>query len=368
MYLSNLSLFNFKNYDELNLEMAEKLNCFVGNNGVGKTNLLDAIYYLSFCKSFFNPSDSQNIKDGQSHFSIQGNYLNDEKVDKVSCVLKKGQKKHFKRNKKEYDKLADHIGLIPLVMISPADSMLIIGGSELRRKFIDGIISQFDKNYLQHLINYGRALQQRNALLKQLSTSNSSVSTLEIWDDQLIEHGDEIHRSREKFIEDFTPLFQDYYQRISESRESVGLTHKGHLYDKPLTEWLKNSLQKDLQTQFTTTGIHKDDLEFTIGNKPLKKFASQGQQKSYLLALKLAQASYINTQLGHKPILLVDDIYDKLDKQRVHQLIHLLNEDDFGQLFITDTNPDHIGDIIKEINMKYSIFKVESGEVNKIDL
>lgn len=369
MYLSNLTLFNFKNYSDLDLDLAEKTNCFVGDNGMGKTNLLDAIYYLSFCKSFFNPIDSQNIREGESHFSIQGKYQFDGKEDKVMCLLKKGQKKQFKRNKKEYDKLADHIGSIPLVMISPADVMLVIGGSEVRRKFMDGILAQFDKSYFQQLLNYNRIVQQRNALLKKMARERSHDYTqVEVWDDQLNEYGTAIHERRKTFLTEFIPFFQDYYNRISQEKEEVSLEYKSQLDEAPLHELLTEYLQKDLAVQYTSAGIHKDDLEFRIRGRSLKKFASQGQQKSYLLALKLAQAAYMARIMDIKPILLVDDIYDKLDLNRVGQLIRLLSQDDFGQLFITDTNPDHIGEMIREMNSEYRIFNVNNGEVIQIEL
>lgn len=364
MYLQNLSLVNFKNYEQVELEFSPKINCFVGNNGIGKTNLLDAIYYMSFCKSNFNAIDSQNVKQGESFFVIQGEYQKDDNLEKVYCGIKKGQKKTFKRNKKEYSKLSDHIGHFPLVMISPSDIGLILDGSEERRKFIDGVISQFDKQYLEDLIKYKRVLAQRNKLLKDFAKSHSfDHTTLEIWDDQLIYIGTNIYKKRVKFIEELIPIFQKYYNCISNSAEQVELFYQSQLHEESFENLLKASLQRDRITQYTTVGIHKDDLQLNLKEFPIKKIGSQGQKKTYLVALKLAQFDFITQLNGFKPILLLDDIFDKLDAIRVKQIINLVAENNFGQIFITDTHPERLETILADTDIDYKINRIKEGVI-----
>ncbi|MBL7883427.1 MAG: DNA replication/repair protein RecF [Bacteroidia bacterium] len=362
MFLRSISLINFKNYPETELQFSPKINCLTGNNGEGKTNILDAIHYLSFCKSFFNPIDSQNISHQAPFFVIQGNFENNEQQDDVYCGLKRNQKKIFKRNKKEYQRLADHIGLFPLVMISPADSELITEGSESRRKFLDSIIAQFDKNYLDNLIQYNKVLSQRNALLKHFGDSGKFDSTsLEIWDVQLIEYGIKIFQTRQQFIQDFIPFFQKHYELISGGKEFVGIEYVSHLNKQPFDEALSNVLNRDKAMEYTTVGIHKDDLEFTINQYPIKKYASQGQQKSFLIALKLAQFDFIKKIKKVSPILLLDDIYDKLDDLRVKQLMELVSSNNFGQLFITDTHPTRLSELFQLSNTDFKTFKINNG-------
>ncbi|MBN8703067.1 MAG: DNA replication/repair protein RecF [Bacteroidetes bacterium] len=364
MHLKHLSIINFKNCAQADINLSKKLNCFTGNNGEGKTNLLDAIYYLSFCKSFFNPIDSQNILHDAPFFVIQGAFLNDGNEYEIHCGQKRGAKKSFKKNKKEYQRLSDHIGLIPLVMISPSDSELISEGSEFRRKFIDNVIFQFDKEYLEDLISYNKVLTQRNALLKNFSKTNSfDYSQLEVWDGQLIPLGERINKKRKKFISQFEPLFQENYQKISGGKEKVGLTYISSLNEGAFENILEAALPRDRYAEYTTSGIHKDDLEFTLNNFPIKRFASQGQQKSYLLALKLAQYYFIFETLGITPILLMDDIYDKLDETRMTQLIQTISHKDFGQVFITDTNYERMNNLFAKLHVDYSIFKVEQGAI-----
>ncbi len=363
MYLKQLSLINFKNYQEFEAQFSEKINCFVGNNGMGKTNLLDAIYYLSFCKSFFNTIDSQNIKHGEALFLLQGLFNKEGEDIEVYCGLKRNQKKIFKKNKIEYERLSEHIGAFPLVMISPSDSDLINESSEVRRRFLDGIISQYDKVYLDKLINYSHILKQRNALLKHFyETRTFDAESLEIWDEQLIIFGKSILEIRLRFLQHFIPLFNHYYQFISDSKEEVALHYQNSLDENDFKTALTNVLPRDRAVGYTTVGPHKDDLEFTIANFSLKKFASQGQQKSYLLALKLAQFEFIKTQKNTKPLLLLDDIYDKLDEKRFTKLLDLVSGDDFGQVFITDTHPERIQILLntKQINAK--LFLVENGK------
>ncbi|MGM0408852.1 MAG: DNA replication/repair protein RecF [Bacteroidota bacterium] len=371
MYLQDLSLVNFKNYSQLGLEFSPKINCFTGPNGVGKTNLLDAIYYLSMCKSYLNPIDSQNIKHDQDFFVIQGNYVRKDKKEQIYCGLKRNKKKQFKRNKKEYQKLSDHIGLLPIVMISPTDNSLILEGSEERRKFMDSVISQYDKKYLDQLIRYNRALTQRNKLLKEFYQNRSfDEESLDIWDEQLITLGEKIHQVRVQFIEELIPVFQSYYTRISGDKEQVQLIYDSQLYEGEFRKLLKDAVDKDRIVQHTTTGIHKDDLILTLEKYPIKKSGSQGQQKTYLVSLKLAQFDFIKQISDFKPILLLDDVFDKFDKQRVRQIIELVAENHFGQIFITDTSRDRLVNILKDIDIQHSLFDIEQNgnvEVKKID-
>jgi DNA replication and repair protein RecF len=367
MVLKHLSLINFKNYTDVTFDFSEKMNCLVGNNGMGKTNILDAIHYLSFCKSFFNSVDSQNIKHGEGFFVIQGRYNRNGEDTEVYCGQKRNQKKVFKHDKKEYERLSEHIGMYPLVMISPADAELINGTSEVRRKFIDGIISQYDKIYLEKLIAYNQVLKQRNALLKQFWESKAFDSvTLEIWDEQLIIHGKSILQIRMDFLKEFTPLFNKHYSYISESKEEVALNYESSIGERDYKTAILTSLERDRVLHYTTVGPHKDDLDFTINGYSLKKFASQGQQKSYLLALKLAQFEFIKTKKNTKPLLLLDDVYDKLDEARFRKLIELVSDDNFGQVFITDTHADRIKDLFAFNNIDKKIFLVDNGTVEII--
>lgn len=362
MFLKKLSILNFKNYAAAELDFSGHVNCFTGNNGEGKTNILDAIHYLSFCKSFFNPIDSQNILHDAPFFLIQGSYHVGEQEEEIYCGLKRNQKKQFKRNKKEYTRLADHIGLFPLVMISPADSELITEGSESRRRFMDSVIAQFDREYLEILIQYNRILSHRNMLLKQIGGNHTfDKDSMEIWDHQLVEQGTLIYEKRKKFISDFIAIFQKYYELISGGKEQVDLNYISHLNTSPFKEVLEKALQRDLAMEYTTVGIHKDDLEFKIDGYPLKKYASQGQQKSFLIALKLAQYDFIK-QIKHvTPILLLDDIYDKLDDLRVKQLMELVSSEHFGQLFITDTHPNRLAELFNTTAVDVKFFLVRNG-------
>lgn len=359
MILNALSLINYKNFEHQDFTFDQKINCFVGANGIGKTNVLDAIYHLSFGKSYFNPIASQNIKHGESFFVIEGIFEKDNREEKILVSLKKGQKKVIKRNSKIYEKFSDHIGFIPSVIISPADRDLILEGSETRRKFIDSVISQSDKNYLNKLINYNKILQQRNALLKYFALNNTFNSqTLEIYNDQLHQYGTEIFTIRKAFLETFIPIFKDRYNAISNHSEPVDLSYKSDLFDDGLDVLLMNSINKDKALQYTSVGIHKDDLEFEIDSFPIKRFGSQGQQKSFLIALKLAQFDFIKQQNKFSPILLLDDIFDKLDENRVAQILELVHNDHFGQLFISDTHADRTENIIKQVHQSYKIFKL----------
>jgi DNA replication and repair protein RecF len=366
MYLKKISLVNFKNYDEAELTFVDGANAFTGNNGAGKTNLLDAIHYLSLCKSYFNPIDSQQIKQDRDLFMLQGLFEKNNKQETVTCGVKKNQKKQFKRNKKEYQRLAEHIGLFPVVMISPNDVSLILEGSEERRKFIDTVISLTDANYLDQLIIYNKTLLNRNALLKQIAdTGKYDPQLLSIFDEQLISCGNKIFEKRKSFMEVFTPVFNQHYHYLTEDAEFVELIYQSPLLTNSFESLLKSNLEKDRILQRTSQGIHKDELVFQVhGNLPLKKFGSQGQQKSFLIALKLAKYSFIYQNKGFKPMLLLDDIFDKLDDSRITKLMRMVSEDDFGQIFITDTNASRVKRIFDDIGVSLNLFEISKGAVN----
>lgn len=359
MYLKSLSLLNYKNFESKNLDFDSKINCFVGDNGVGKTNILDSIYHLSFGKSYFNPISSQNIKHDSDFFVIEGHFQKEDRDEKIVCSLKRGNKKIIKRNGKPYEKFADHIGVLPLVIISPADRDLILEGSDVRRKFMDGVISQSDKEYLQNLINYNKVLSQRNALLKYFAANHTfDRATLTIYNDQLITYGTEIFKKRILFLEDFIPIFKEQYKAITSNTEDVNLTYDSKLLTDDLGSLLDRHLEKDKALQYTSVGIHKDDLSFTIREYPIKKFGSQGQQKSFLIALKFAQFHFMRKLSQTNPILLLDDIFDKLDENRVAHIISLVNEENFGQIFVSDTHAERTEDVVKKIHQTYKIFKL----------
>jgi len=383
MNLQELHILNFKNIRETDLQFADKLNCFVGNNGQGKTNLLDAIFYLSFTKSAFNPIDSQNIMHDAEFAMIQGAFVNAVASDAalqhksdaclgspqnndsrssgdpvlVTCSIKRGQKKQFRYGKKDYQRMLEHIGRIPLVMVSPEDNQLIAEGSDERRRFLDIIIGQTDRAYLEHLSQYNVLVKQRNALLKQYGDSSlSSVSDsglFEVLEMQMVPHAEYIFAGRKAFVEAFAPIFADLYHTIAEVEEQPQLIYRSQLYDRELGEALRRTRQRDLILGWTSQGIHKDELEMQLGDYPLRRVGSQGQQKTYLIALKLAQALYLSSQQpmanGQKPILLLDDIFDKLDAERVSRIVSLVRSDRFGQIFLTDTDRQHLTDIVRPI-------------------
>lgn len=359
MFLKRISLLNYKNFSEATFEFDSKINCFVGKNGIGKTNILDAIYHLANGKSYFNPLAVQNIKHNEEFFVIDGEFEKKERSEQILCSLKKGQKKILKRNGKIYEKFSDHIGFIPLVIISPADRDLIVEGSETRRKFIDNVISQLDNNYLQQLIQYQKIISQRNALLKYFALNHVFENdTLSIYNEQLNTLGQSIFEKRKQFLNDFIPIFNQYHQDITNSAETVQLVYQSDLFESDTLKLLEQNLQKDRALQYTSVGVHKDDLSFEIDHHPIKKFGSQGQQKSFLIALKLAQFDFVKKQSGEKPILLFDDIFDKLDEFRVSKIIEMVNNDEFGQLFISDTHPERTENIVKTTHQSYKIFNL----------
>ncbi len=369
MHLLQLNLQNFKNYREQSVRFAGKVTTFVGHNGAGKTNLLDAIHYLSFCKSYFNTVESYSILHGSEHFSVTGKFRYDgeRSDDTVHCHVRKGRRKVFKVNGKELDRLADHIGNIPAVMLSPYDSSLIDSGSEERRRYLDMIISQFDRAYLDGLITYNRALVQRNALLKRMDREiRFDPSLLALYDEQLAQFGSSLFAKREAFVEQFTPLFEGVYQHLAGAREKAGVDYCSQMQECPdAKELLVSALDKDRQVRYTTAGVHKDDLRFTLEGVPVKRFGSQGQQKSFIIALKLAQFAFLKNKLNIHPLLLLDDIFDKLDRDRVERLMELVGGDGYGQIFITDTNAQRIETIFSSLSVTTDVFEVHDGIVNQ---
>ncbi len=366
MVLNELTIINYKNIAQAELSFSPKINCFIGKNGMGKTNLLDAVYYLSFCKSYTNPIDSQIIKHDADMCMLQGKYsAKDEAEEIVYSAVRRRQKKQFKRNKKEYERLSDHIGLIPLVMISPADNELITGASEGRRKFMDMAISQFDKEYLRALVRYNKALQQRNALLK-LEDEQFDLSLIELWEDQMVEDGVFIHQKRREFIERLTPIFNLYYLQISSSADLVSFDYISQLNDDDFGDLIRRNRSRDMAIGHTTTGIHRDELEMLLDGFPIKKVGSQGQNKTYFVSLKLAQFRYLLDIGGATPILLLDDIFDRLDASRVEEIVKLVSGPEFGQIFISDTNRESLDRILDRINNSSHIYSVVDGEVNII--
>ena len=365
MILKQISILNYKNLEQVELEFSPKMNCFIGQNGMGKTNLLDAVYYLSFCKSATNPIDSQNMMHDRDFFVIQGVYESESgDREEVYCGMKRRQKKLFKRNKKEYSRLSDHIGFIPLVMVSPADTELIAGGSEERRRFIDVVISQYDKEYLEALIRYNKALQQRNTLLKAEAEPDEEL--LSVWEEMMAMTGEVVYRKRCDFIDEFIPTFQTFYSYISQDKEVVNLSYESHAKQGSLLEQLKENRVRDRIMGYSLKGVHKDDLTMQLGEYPIKREGSQGQNKTYLIALKLAQFDFLRrTGSNTIPLLLLDDIFDKLDASRVEQIVKLVSGDRFGQIFITDTNRDHLDKIMQKIEGEYKVFEVIDGSVNE---
>ncbi|GHT31086.1 DNA replication and repair protein RecF [Bacteroidia bacterium] len=364
MILNKLSILNYKNILQSEIHFSPKMNCFFGNNGMGKTNLLDAIYYLSFCKSYMNTPDNHVICNTEEMCVLQGDYVLEDREEAVFCAIRRRQRKQFKRNMKEYEKLSEHIGLLPLVMVSPADSELIQGGSDERRRFLDLIISQQDRPYLHALIHYNKALLQRNTLLKNESTDNSLYEVLEM---QLDQYGQQVYEKRKALVEHFIPVFNEYYQTICRSSEQVDLCYISQLAQGDLPGMLSRNRERDRILGYTTVGIHKDELEMKMGDALIRRFGSQGQNKTYLIALKLAQFAFLK-QKGHTPpILLLDDIFDKLDARRVEQIVQLVSNPDFGQIFITDTNRKYLDEILSSMDHDYTLFRVEQGNIQTME-
>lgn len=358
MNLQKLTVLNYKNLENKSFEFDSKINCLVGPNGIGKSNVLDAIYHLSFGKSYFNPITSQNIRHGSDFFVLDAIYNKNDLEERIILSVKKGQKKIIKRNGKVYQKISDHIGLIPLVIISPADNDLIKEGSETRRRFIDGVISQGDSIYLENLLNYNRVLSQRNALLKYFAANHTYDSnTLQIYNQQLHQLAEPIYKKRVEFLEAFAPIFESRYHSIN-ANEKVSLKFKSQLQEKSLIDLLEENEDRDRRATYTNYGIHRDDLIFKLNGHSIRKYGSQGQKKSYLIALKLAQFDFIKNDTNINPILLLDDIFDKLDEMRVAQLIKLVDAQDFGQLFISDTHAERTENVIKQVHQSYKMISL----------
>ena len=366
MIAKRISIVNFKNIEEADLSFSSKMNCLFGNNGMGKTNLLDALYYLSFTKNHTNLADSQLIMHNQDFSVLQGFYQDGDTLEEIYCGMKRKQRKVFKRNKKEYERLSEHIGLIPMVMISPADTDLIQGGSDERRKFVDMVISQYDKEYLHALIRYNKALQQRNSLLKAANIPLTDNSLFEIWEEQMVENGEIIYQKRKSFTENFIPIFKKYHQVICDGGESVSLEYDSQLNKRSLSELLVEKRERDKILGFTSSGIHKDDFHFLLDGYLMRKIGSQGQNKTYLIALKLAQFNLLVQTGSSTPILLLDDIFDKLDAERVRQIIQLVAQSQFGQIFITDTNRKYLDEILSGMEYDYKLFQVEDGNIKEL--
>ncbi len=363
MYLQQLSLVNFKNIAEAQIDLARGVNCFVGDNGSGKTNLLDAIHYLSMCKSAFGLSDGQCIRHSSEGFVASGNYLTDaDRTEKlVASSARRGTKK-FTRGGKEYEKLSDHIGLVPVVLVTPADTALINESGEERRKYLNGLISQLDREYLRAMIQYNHLLAERNKLLKNQGTQGFD-DILQVLDMRLVSVGELIHQRRRALLERLTPLVERYYRLLSDDREEVAMAYRSELNDRPFEELLQEAAQRDRICQHTTRGVHRDDIEMTIGGFPLRKYGSQGQQKSFLIALKLAQYEVVSEENPNRPLLLLDDIFDKLDLGRVARLIELVSSEQFAQIFITDCNQVRLERTLRESGCAYTLFQVQDGAV-----
>ena len=366
MTLKHLSILNYKNIEEAELDFSPGLNCVIGCNGEGKTNLLDAIRFLSLCKSLGVTQDSLCIRHEQDFFMLKGQYeCEDDTLEEIQCSLKRGQKKIMRRQGKPYKRLAEHIGLIPIVLVSPSDGLLIAGGSEERRRFIDVVISQMDLPYLDSLTRYNKALLQRNALLKMEPPCDAEI--LSLWEEQMAIEGEFIYQRRQKYIDEFIPIFQRYYNLIAQDHEQVSLSYISHCQRGPLLEVIQRDIYKDLAVGYSLHGIHRDDLEMLINGYPIKREGSQGQNKTMLVALKLAQYEFLHhTGTGTRPILLLDDIFDRLDAQRVERIVNLVSGDSFGQTFITDTNRDHLDKILSLTSQDYKLFYCENGTFSEL--
>lgn len=360
MWLKRLSLINFKNIRQADIDLSERFNCFVGDNGAGKTNVLDAVYYLSMSKSAFTMTDGQSVSHGEDFFVAEGTYVAEsERQESVNCTFSRKGGKILKRNGKEYDRLADHVGSFPLVIVSPRDTELIMDAADERRRYLNGFISQLDRSYLASMMRYNAVLAERNRFLK----GSSDEQMLLIYDMQLAEHGTKVYERRGAVVEQMRGLVEEYYRYLSEDKETVEMVYRSELEQMPLSELLLRSRERDIINQFTCSGVHRDDLVFKIGGYPLRKYGSQGQQKSFLMALKLAQFRMLAEHTQERPILLLDDLFDKLDIGRVQRLLSLVSAEEFGQIFITDCNKLRLEDTLLSAGVEYKLFKVEAGEV-----
>lgn len=365
MILKKISIVNYKNIRQASLELSPKINCLIGSNGVGKTNLLDAVYYLSFCHSSFTNQDGTVITHGEDFFVVEGDYLTDDgSPERIYAGMKRGRHKHFRRNDKEYKKLSAHIGLIPLIFITPSDNTLVTGSGDERRKLMDVVISQYDHRYLDLLTRYNKAVQQRNALLR--ADAEPDPTLMELWEQEMAATGEDIFARRDAFVQELTPVFRDIHATISGGSEDVSLRYVSHCQRGPLLNVIQRDRHRDRAVGYSLHGIHRDDLEMLIGGFPMRREGSQGQTKTYVLALKLAQFDFLRrTSSNTTPLLLLDDIFDKLDSRRVEQIVSLVSGDRFGQIFITDTNRDHLDSILAHSHHDYRLFDVADGEITE---
>ena len=360
MKLKNLRLINFKNHLDSQWEFNNSINCFVGDNGSGKTNILDAIHYLSLTKSYFNSNDSTSINFNSEFFTVKGLFEKQNNFSNIICNVKEGIPKSLKNNDKKYKRFSDHIGGYPVVFISPTDTNLIYESSDTRRRYIDSGISQFNNVYLKNLISYNKTLKQRNGLLKQFAISNTFDSfTLSTYNEILVKYGECIYLERKEYLQKLIPVFQKYYSDISGGKEQVNIEYQSQLGLGKYLPFLESTIIKDRSSTRTSVGVHKDDLVFTLDGHSIKKHGSQGQQKSFLISLKLAQFEFMKEQLNLNPILLLDDVFDKLDDKRVECLVSFVKKGKFNQVFITDTNKERSENILKKTDSDYTIFKIE---------
>ena len=363
MILQCLSIVNYKNIAEATLDLSPKINCFIGHNGAGKTNVLDAVYFLSFCHSAHSMQDSLVIRHDDEFFMLEGHYLDDHESLVVTCGMKRGTKKHFKRNKKEYKRLSEHIGLIPIVLVSPADTLLVEGSSDERRRLMDQVIAQQDRAYIDSLNRYNKALQQRNAMLKEEEEPDTEL--LGLWEEQMASEGERIFAKRQQFAGELAPLLQHFYEVIADGHEQVTLNYTSHCQRGPLLDVIRRDRMKDRAVGYSLHGIHRDDLEMLLDGHPMRREGSQGQLKTFVIALKLAQFEFLKRSRAQAtPLLLLDDIFDKLDARRVEQIVRLVAGDQFGQIFITDTNRDHLDQILSHGDFDYKLFHVNDGKVS----
>lgn len=366
MFLDKLNIVNFKNVADAAISFSRSINALVGLNGAGKTNVVEAVYYLSMCKSSMGLSDRGSVRHGTDFFVLEGSYTDSqERHSTTTCTYSLKGKKIIKYNGKEYEKLSEHVGRIPIVIVSPADSFLVSDAADERRRYLNAFISQLDSEYLAAVVRYNHTLSERNKLLK--STDSRLVEELlDAYDVQLVQLGNVINAKRKEYINMLIPSLEKYYRALSDDREEVSLTYYSELNARPFDELLFAARRRDLVCQFTTTGVHRDDMVMRIGDRPLKKYGSQGQQKSFLVALKLAQYDIVCRTTGEKPILLLDDVFDKLDAERVSRLIRIVDGDEFGQIFISDCNHSRLTDILKGAARSYSVYDVSDGVVTPI--
>jgi DNA replication and repair protein RecF len=362
--IKQISLVQFKNYEQAHFRFHQRIVGICGNNGVGKTNLLDALYYLCFTKSYFSRSDQSNVLKGAAGFRIAGEFDNDGKTTPVTCILRANGKKEFLADGLPYEKFSRHIGRFPCVIIAPDDIQIVTGASEERRRFLDALLSQLDPAYLQNLIDYNRILQQRNGFLRSLSERRlTDKHLLEVYDRQLIASGDLVFERRRDFLRELLPLAGQFYTSIAGAEEPLVLTYDSALLRTPFDQLLREGLEKDLFLQRTGTGIHRDDIDISFAGVPFRSMASQGQRKSLLFALRLAEYETLKDAKGFPPLLLLDDVFEKLDQKRMRNLLDRVCLQDNGQVFITDTHPERIRREMEQIGVPFELITLEANSL-----